>query len=784
MAIRIVCTVGRVAPTGCLHCFLASGRGRFPTIARGKRHGIPRMMIKRLRLLPLWLVIAALALVLPATQAHAQNTPGAPASSSPASGSPTPGSLAPAKAPVASPIQIVPAKPAPAKPAKAAEPVTPPPNRAQAYYHMALASGYEEQAVEDGRPELVTQAIEEYKLALNADPASPQLNNALADLYFRTGRVREAENTANALLKGAPDNVDAHKLLGRIYLRALSDGQNAPSSASPTGNVLDRAIAEFEKIVSLEPKSVEDRMILGQLYTVKHDHAKAEEEFKTAQAMDPESEDVVLNLARLYAEGGDIEQEAKVIEAVPVNDRTARMEDALGASYEQLKRPKDAIAAFQRAADMEPGDARALDALAEALLNDNQLDEALKQYGELVKADPENTGALVHMGEILRRQGKYEDALTTVRKARAKDAKNLEAGYNEGLLLDVLGRLDDAAKVFEKMVDLTSHANGAYATEEKNNRGIFLERLGTVYHEQNKTAEAIAAYQKMIDMGGETAVRGYQFQVDTWRDAKEFDKAVDVSRKAVEASPKDRDLKLMLAAEMADVGKTDDGLAMAKGLLANTAEDRQVWLALGQMYVRARRWKEAEDAFNKADALTVKPEDRSYLLFLRGELAERQKHYEPAEQLFRQTLELEPANAMALNYLGYMMADKGRQLPEALKLIRKAVELDPMNGAYLDSLGWVYFKMGEYELAEENLRHAVDRDTSDPTVHDHLGDLYEKTGRTRLAAAQWQLSLTQYAKSAAVDVEPAEVAKVQKKLDSAQVKLAKQESATGQTRPE
>ena len=110
-------------------------------------------------------------------------------------------------------------------------------------------------------------------------------------------------------------------------------------------------------------------------------------------------------------------------------------------------------------------------------------------------------------------------------KRAPKTARNLEAGYNEGLLLDVLGRLDEAAKVFEKMVDLTSHANGAYTTEEKNNRGIFLERLGTVYHEQNKTAEAIAAYQKMIDMGGETAVRGYQGQVDTYRDAKEFDKA-------------------------------------------------------------------------------------------------------------------------------------------------------------------------------------------------------------------------------------------------------------------
>jgi len=742
------------------------------------------MMIKRLRLRSLWLVFAALAVICAAAQICAQNTPGAPAQGSPASGGPTPSSLAPAKAPVASPIQITPAKVAPAEPAKAVDSAATPQNRAQAYYHLALASGYEEEAIEDGRPELVTQAVEEYKLALNADPASPQLNNALADLYFRTGHVREAENTANALLKSAPDNIDAHKLLGRIYLRALSDGQNAPSSSSPTGNVLDKAITEFEKIVTLEPKSVEDRMILGQLYTVKHDHVKAEEEFKTAQAMDPDSEDVVLNLARLYAESGDIAQEAKVLETVPVGDRTVRMEDALGASYEQLKRSKDAIAAYQRAADMEPGGPRTLEALAQALLNDNQFDEALKQYDELLKADPENAGALVHISEIQRRQGKYEDALVTIRKARAKDANNLEAGYNEGLLLDVLGRLDESAKVFEKMVDLTSHANGAYTTEEKNNRGIFLERLGTVYHEQNKTTEAIAAYQRMIDMGGETAVRGYQFQVDTWRDAKEFDKAVDVSRKAVEANPKDRDLKLMLAAEMADVGKTDDGLAMAKGLLANNADDRQVWLALGQMYVRAHRWKEAEDAFNRADTLTVKQEDRSYVLFLRGELAERQKHYEPAEQFFRQTLELEPANAMALNYLGYMMADRGKQLPEALKLIRKAVELDPMNGAYLDSLGWAYFKMGEYELAEQNLRQAVDRDQTDATVHDHLGDLYEKTGRTRLAAAQWQLSLAQYAKSAAADVEPTEVAKVQKKLDSAQVKLAKQESATGQTRPE
>lgn len=656
-------------------------------------------------------------------------------------------------------------------------------NRAQAYFHAAMANLYEEQAVNSGKPEYVQHAIEEYKAAINADASSSQLYDGLADLYFRTGRAHEAETTTRALLKKSPDDIDAHKLLGRIYLRQLGEQQNAVSSSSPSGNTLDQAIAEYEKIVALQPKSVEDRMVLGQLFTVKHQQSKAEEQFKIAQEIEPESEEVVLNLARVYVESGDIEHAAKVIEGVPENNRTARMEFTLGATYEQLKRLKDAIAAYKRAADMLPGDAPTMNALAQALLTDGQLDAALKQFKEISANDPEDSGSLVHIAEIQRRQGKYDDALTTIRKARKKAPDNLEAGYNEGLLLDVLGRYEDAAAVYENMADQTTHANGADTTEEKNNRGIFLERLGAVYHEQNKLDQAIATYQKMVDMGGDMAVRGYQGQVDTYRDAKMFDKAVEVSRKAVEASPKDRELKLMLAGELLDEGKTEAGIAMAKAMLDNTENDRAVWLAIGNMDTRLHRWKDAEDALAKATPLTTKKEDRIYLLFLKGALADRQKHTEQAEQLFHQALDLDPTNAMTLNYLGYMLADKGIRLPEALKLIRKAVELEPMNGAFLDSLGWTYFKMGQYELAEDNLRQAVERDQTDPTVHDHLGDLYEKTGRIRLAAAQWQLSLAEYSKTPSTDVEPADVAKVQHKLEGARVKLAKQENATGQDKP-
>ncbi|HUD12329.1 MAG TPA: tetratricopeptide repeat protein [Terracidiphilus sp.] len=739
------------------------------------------MMKTKLVFSPSWLSFAAASLVLlPVLSVSAQTTPAtpaqapaAPAPSVPETSAPTPS--APSKLPS---TKDQAAQSQPHASAQSSD-------RAVAYYHLALANIYEDEALENGNNDDARLAVDEYKYALNADPNSPQLNNGLADLYFRIpGHMHEAEVTARNLLKNSPNDIDAHRLLGRIYLRQLSDASNTVSSSSPSGNSLDQAIAEFEKIVALQPKSVEDRMVLGQLYTVKHQPKKAEDQFKTAQAIEPDSEEVVLNLARLYAESGDIAHAVKVIEAVPVGDRSPKMEVALGAAYDQLKQPKDAIAAYQRAADMDPADAHTLDALGQALLNNSQLDEALKQFKLLAEADPENAEPLVNIAEIQRRQGKLEDALATIRKARKIDPTSLEAGFKEAQLLDVLGRFDEASQTYEKMVDLTSHANGAYTTEEKSNRGFFLDHLAAIYREENKTTQAIATYQKMIDMGGDNALRGTEEQVEAYGEAKMFDQAADLARKAVSNNPKDVDLKLMLAGALVEQGKNDEALAMTKALLDNSDKDRQVWLKLGQFYAEMRRWKDAEDAYAKATPLSIKTDDRVYLLFLKGALAERQKHYEPAEQLFRQALELDPNNAATLNYLGYMLADKGVRLPEALKLIRKAVDLEPMNGAYLDSLGWAYFKLGQYEEAEVNLVQAAGRDQTDPTVHDHLGELYEKTGRIRLAAAQWELSIAEYAKSAPADIEPGEVAKVQRKLENARVKLAKQDSAVGMPKPE
>jgi tetratricopeptide (TPR) repeat protein len=647
------------------------------------------------------------------------------------------------------------------------------PDRSAAYYHFGLAHMYEDMATNYGRPEYATRAIEEYKLALDADPSSKYLNSGLAELYLRTGRVRDAVLAAQDILKTEPDNLDAHKLLGRVYLQSLGNVQNG----GPSEKVLQLAIAEYSKIVQLQGNDIESRLLLGQLYTLAHDTPHAEEQFKAAQHIDPNSEDVVLNLARLYSDSGDMTHAIQVLSAVPEDDRTAKMDYALGMSYDQLKDNKNAIDAYSKAFDMEPDNLDAERGLAQALLNDNQLGPALKHFDAISTADPQDAQTYLRIAEIERRQGHYEQALTTLKKAKALASDSLEIGFNEALIDDSLGRYDEATQTLQSLVKQTSHPDGQYSDAEKNNRSIFLDRLANVYREQEKTDLAVQTYQLMVAMGGEYAERGYQGQVDAYRDAKQYDKATQVAQQAALAMPKDKSVQLMLAGQLADTNKPDEGIKLAKAQLRGDPGDREVDLVLAQIYTRLRRWKEAGDEIDAAEALSTKQDDKIYIYFLRGALDERQKHYDSAEEQFRKILAIDPNNSMTLNYLGYMLGDRGVKLDEALTMVQKAVQLDPQNGAYLDSLGWVYFKMGQYALAEANLRKATERMGNDPAVHDHLGELYEKTGRLKMAASQWEQSLQEYARTVPADAEPGDVSKVQKKLDSARVKLAKEESA-------
>ena len=195
------------------------------------------------------------------------------------------------------------------------------PDKAEAYYHYSLGHIYEELVSNYARSEFAGKAIEEYKKALEYDPDSSFLNAGLAELYARTGRIRDAVLEAQEIIKRDPKNLEARRLLGRIYLRSLGDLQQGTQSQE----VLKLAIEQFQQIVLLDPKSVDDHLLLGRLYRLNNDLLKAENEFKAAVQLQPDSEEALTSLAYLYTEEGDGKRAVETLESVPDASRSARL---------------------------------------------------------------------------------------------------------------------------------------------------------------------------------------------------------------------------------------------------------------------------------------------------------------------------------------------------------------------------------------------------------------------------------------------------------------------------
>jgi tetratricopeptide (TPR) repeat protein len=644
------------------------------------------------------------------------------------------------------------------------------PDKGAAYYHFMMAHMYEEMVSTYGRADYATKAIDEYRAAIENDPSSDYLNAGLAELYAKTGRIRDAVLEAQDILKRDGNNLEARRLLGRIYLRSLGDMQ----ANNQSQEVLKLAIEQYEQIVKLDPRSVEDHLLLGRLYRINNELLKAESEFKIAVGLQPQSEDAVTALAILYNEEGDTTRALQVLSAVPEQARTAKLYSTLGYTYEQSKDYDKAVESYRHAVELDKDNLDYVRGYAQNLLNNGQTDAALDQYKLIADSDPSDAQTYMRIAEIYRRGGKYDQAQDALKKATSIVPDSLELQYNIAVINESQGKYDDAIQILTGLLQKTEHADGQYDASDKNNRSVFLERLGTVYREANKPQLAVDTFRKMLTLGDENAIRAYQEIVETYRDNKNWQMATSVADEAAKKYPNDRGLQLIAASQQADMGNPQQAIERVRGMLKNNADDREVYIALAQMYSRLKQWNEAEQNIDKAMGLATKQEDKDYTTFVAGSIYERQKKYDLAEEEFRKVIANDPKNAMALNYLGYMLADRGTRLDESLGYIRRAIALDPNNGAYLDSLGWAYYKMGNYELAEENLRRASERIGNDATVQDHLGELYNKTGRLKLATAHWERALDEWNKTIPAEVDTDDVAKVQKELESAKVKLAQQ----------
>ncbi|MDX2179678.1 MAG: tetratricopeptide repeat protein [Bryobacteraceae bacterium] len=652
----------------------------------------------------------------------------------------------------------------------------PPPkvDKGAAYYNYAMAHLYSELAQafgnRGGDKDYLNTAIEHYRAAIKADPNAAFLAEELSELYIQTGQIRTAVTEAEEAIKRNPADLNSRRVLGRLYSRMIGDRETNKINEG----MLKKAIEQYQKIAELSPKDLDTWLMLGRLHKVAQSSPESEAAYKKALEIDSENEDASIGLAMVYSDLGDNAKATELLEKASRKSPNLRTLTTLASNYEQLRDYKLAAETLRRAIDLSPGNADLRRAYAQNLLFGEQLDEALKIYKELVDEDARDTQSLLRISQIYRQQRKFDLAREASNKAREIEPNNLEIRYNEVSLLEAEGKLPEAIAALREVLEATSKRS--YGPADKANRLVLVERLGLLYRQNEQTEEAVDAFRQMAAIDPDAGARSSAQVIETYRAGRDYKRAIAEADAAKEKYPADRMVKLIRANLLAESGRAPEGAADVRTLLDGKS-DREVYLSLAQIYEKAKDYREMGKAIDEAEKLSKSPEEKENLHFMRGAMFEKMKKYDAAESEFRKVLAANPDNASALNYLGYMLADRGVRLNEALAMIQKALEHDPDNGAYLDSLGWVYFRLDRVSEAETALLRAIERAPKDPTVHDHLGDVYLKQGNLKDAIAQWERSVGEWKASAPSDLDPAELAKVQKKLDSARVRLARESPA-------
>ena len=106
---------------------------------------------------------------------------------------------------------------------------------------------------------------------------------------------------------------------------------------------------------------------------------------------------------------------------------------------------------------------------------------------------------------------------------------------------------------------------------------------------------------------------------------------------------------------------------------------------------------------------------------------------------YDKALEINPNNIGVMNNYAYLLSVTNGDLNLAEKLSGKTVAAEPTNCSFLDTYAWIYFKMGNYAMAEMYIEQAFDNcEKQSAELHEHYGDISYMRGRETEAMKFWK----------------------------------------------
>ena len=191
--------------------------------------------------------------------------------------------------------------------------------------------------------------------------------------------------------------IEAANLLAPVPSGQLSAEQRA---------AFERAAGEFVESQRYNADRPEARNNLGTFYGNRGDAVKAEEEMKAAIRIEPFFVPAYVNLADLFrVSGRDPDGERILREGLKVAPKSGILHHALGLALVRMKRSDEALREIERAALLEPGNARFAYVYAVALHSADKPDAAIARLEKALLAHPNDRDILAALASFHQARG-------------------------------------------------------------------------------------------------------------------------------------------------------------------------------------------------------------------------------------------------------------------------------------------------------------------------------------------------------------------------------------------
>ncbi len=542
---------------------------------------------------------------------------------------------------------------------------------------------------------------EEILLQARADaPGDANVLLTLARFYYAVGKSEQAEQMLEESVKTQPDSAEPLLVLADYHRRAGS---------------IELALADVDRAIAIEPKSEAARLRRAELI------------------VDQDGED-----AKPTEGSWEI-----VREVLKENPRSVLGLFTEGKFYLLDKKYPEAATSLRRVIDEQPS-AAAHVLLGTAYLAQKQNDLARSEFLQALQVDAQYTPARSQLAALYLGSGEDESAAREAKIVLDQSPKDLRIRLILAEALTRLKRIHEAREVLSP-IQVTDAMSVPMRL-----------KIAQLYRRTRDTKAAAPILQALLaENPNDPAAMGELIQADL--DERDYDAALTKIDAFIKAQPDNVPLYEMRAKVRLSSpgGDKPEGieLALADLRLAIEKDPKRVEsvVTLGKLYrtIWQREGKHLDDAINSyKQARELDPQNAMIALELAALTGSAGRDAEAMEN-YEAVLRLDQDQPGAKNNLAWLLADNASASPadldRALQLAQDAKNAMPNDPSVADTLGWVMYKKGIPSAAIALFRESIDGyPEGHPlrgTVRYHLASAYEKNGERDRAVQELKRAL-------------------------------------------